>query len=215
LDHYLEIRGGTCGKVDSIGGTGTFIEGDVRLIGENNVDAIGAISTVKPDVFWSQRVCVENFRGHVTFLLLSRSGTPEPSGSRASTKIFQSKTRRIAGKDTKDRWSSAAAFACVVIAQEVAQGAFRSDIETDAVKPDGRELSTRATLEEHNRIIPSLVDYGRLSPIAYTEPLAAHEMPRAFHRIDLGRLRSFDMPPRLIEDEDGIRAWRASNDAQV
>jgi hypothetical protein len=32
------------------------------------------------------------------------------------------------------RWSFAAAFACVVIAQEVAHGAFRSDIETDAVK---------------------------------------------------------------------------------
>jgi hypothetical protein len=56
LDLYLEIPGGTCGKVDSFGGAGTFIEGDVRFIGENNVHAIGAISTVKPNVFWSQRV---------------------------------------------------------------------------------------------------------------------------------------------------------------
>jgi hypothetical protein len=76
---------------------------------------------------------------------------------------------------------------------------------------------------EHNRIIPRLVDYGRLSPIAHTEPLAAHELPRALHRIELGRLGrrelsgtgSFDMPPRLIEDEDGIRTWRALNDAKV
>jgi len=27
LDHYLEIRGGTCGKVDSFGGAGALIEG--------------------------------------------------------------------------------------------------------------------------------------------------------------------------------------------
>jgi hypothetical protein len=35
LDVYLEIRGGSCGKVNSFGGTGTFIEGDISLIGEN------------------------------------------------------------------------------------------------------------------------------------------------------------------------------------
>jgi hypothetical protein len=50
------------------------IEWDVGLIGENDVHAIGAISAVKPNELWAQRVCFENFLGHFTFL-----GTPEPS----------------------------------------------------------------------------------------------------------------------------------------
>jgi hypothetical protein len=79
LDLYLEIRGGTCGKVDSFDGAGAFIERDVGLIGENNVHTIGAISAVKPNELWAQRVCFENFPGHFTFFLVFRSGTPEPS----------------------------------------------------------------------------------------------------------------------------------------
>jgi len=68
LDVYLEIRGGSCGKVDSFGGTGAFIEGNLVLIGENNVRAIGAISAVKPNELWAQSVGIENFLGHeVTF----------------------------------------------------------------------------------------------------------------------------------------------------
>jgi hypothetical protein len=35
LDLYLEICGGTCGKVDSFNGAGAIIEWDVGLIGEN------------------------------------------------------------------------------------------------------------------------------------------------------------------------------------
>jgi hypothetical protein len=80
LDLYLEIRSGTCGKVDSFDRAGAFVEWDVGLIGENDVHAIGAISAVKPNELWAQRVCLENFLGHFTFLLVSRSGTPEPSG---------------------------------------------------------------------------------------------------------------------------------------
>jgi hypothetical protein len=79
LDLYLEIRGGTSGKVDSFDGAGPFIEWDVGLIGENNVHAIGAISAVKPNELWAQRVCFENFPGHFTFFLVFRSGRPEPS----------------------------------------------------------------------------------------------------------------------------------------
>jgi hypothetical protein len=79
LDLYLEIRGGTSGKVDSFDGAGPFIEWDVGPIGENNVHAIGAISAVKPNELWAQRVCFENFPGHFTFFLVFRSGRPEPS----------------------------------------------------------------------------------------------------------------------------------------
>jgi hypothetical protein len=68
------------------------------------------------------------------------------------------------------RWSFAAAFACVVIAQEVAHR------RREARRKGAFDWSA---LEEHNRIIPSLVDFGRLSPIAHTEPLAAHEFPDA------------------------------------
>jgi hypothetical protein len=51
LDLYLEIRGGTSGKVDSFDGAGPFIEWD----------AIGAISAVKPNGLWAQRVCLARF----------------------------------------------------------------------------------------------------------------------------------------------------------
>jgi hypothetical protein len=78
LDHYLEIRGGTCGKVDSFGGAGAFIEGDFRLIGENNVRAIGAISAVSLTYFGRSASALKI--SMVTFLLVFRSGTPEPSG---------------------------------------------------------------------------------------------------------------------------------------
>ena len=61
MDLYLEIRSGTCGKVDSFDRAGAFIEWDVGLIGENDVHAIGAISAVKPNELWAQRVCFENF----------------------------------------------------------------------------------------------------------------------------------------------------------
>ena len=80
MDLYLEIHGGTCGKVDSFDGAEAFIEWEVRLIGEDDVHAIGAISAVKPNELWAQRMSFENFLGHVTFLLVFRSGTPELSG---------------------------------------------------------------------------------------------------------------------------------------
>ena len=60
-DLYLEICGGTCGKVDSFDSAGAFKEWDVGLIGENDVHAIGAISAVKPNELWAQSVCFENF----------------------------------------------------------------------------------------------------------------------------------------------------------
>ena len=83
LDLYLEIRGGTSGKVDSFDGAGPFIEWDVGLIGENNVHAIGAISAVKPNELWAQRVCFENFPGHFTFFSVFRSAGPSLQNSAA------------------------------------------------------------------------------------------------------------------------------------